>query len=120
MLPRLRAVRIGFRCLRVLCLLGTVPIPTTATIAIHPTIEFPYFADIPVCTDDADSLGISGALESAVLTRWVSILNDMIGDEDKANRFQLMADRLFIRAISYDNRLRVNQSNLRGRGPAYF
>jgi len=92
------------------------PIPSTTDVTNFPTIEFPYFADIPVCENDNDNLAVSGALEQAILARAVEILNDDIGKSEKATPFRLKAERLLMKAIGADNRLRIENSNLRGRG----
>jgi len=90
------------------------PIPSTSDVTTYPTIEFPYYADIPVCENDNDNLAVSGAVEQAILAKAVSILNDDIGDAKKADRFDRRASMMLSKAIAYDNRLRIENSNLRG------
>lgn len=90
------------------------PAPTAANIAIYPTLEVNYYAAIPTCTDDNDNLGVSAEIEQAIYVNALSILNDFIGDEAKANRLLSQAINLKRLAIGLDNRMRINMSNLRG------
>ena len=90
------------------------PAPTAANIVNFPTLEVNYYAEIPICTDDNDNTAMSGAIEQAIFANALYILNDFIGDEGKANRFLSQAINLKDKAVAFDNRMRINPSNLRG------
>jgi hypothetical protein len=93
------------------------PKPSADYISSNPTIEIHYYAEIDAYSDtSASTQTVSSAIERAIELKALTIANDMIGDEDKAIRFQNLADRAMGRAIAFDNRTeRVNLSNLRGR-----
>lgn len=94
--------------------LEVFPVPTTVSIAARPSLEITYFADIPVCGADNDTLQVSGGLEQAILSSALVTLNDMLGDPDRSAAFAFEAARFKREAVGYDNSMRLMQSNLRG------
>ena len=90
------------------------PQPSAAWVALHPRLELQYYADITHCTSDATTLDLNTALERAIELNALLILNDYIGDSNKANAYFRQAARASSFAIGADNRVRGNWSNLRG------
>ena len=95
------------------------PLPNTDWVSNYPRLEFQYYADITHCTNNTTSassstLDVNTGLERAIELNALYILNDYIGSEKRADRFQNQAARSLGFAIGADNRIRVNHSNLRG------
>jgi len=96
-------------------LLTVWPAPNAASVTAYPTLMLAYFADIPSPNDESDHLGVSEALEAAIFSEALYVLNDMIGSSEKARSLlaQAMAHKQM--AVGYDNEFRLNMTKLRGR-----
>jgi hypothetical protein len=92
------------------------PAPSSAWITNNPTLRLLYFADIPHCTSDNDALGVSTPLEQAIFINALAILNDELGDIEKATRFIRRAEMVKARVVGWDNKLRLKDSRLKGLG----
>ncbi len=90
------------------------PAASTAWITTNPTLRLIYFADIPHCVQDSDSLQVSAPLEKVIFLNALATLNDEIGDLEKALRFIRRAEVFKSKIIGWNNKQKQMSTLLEG------
>ncbi len=94
--------------------LQVFPAPSTAWITTNPTLRLIYFADIPHCVTNSDSMLVSAPLEAAIFINALASLNDEIGDIQKALRFVRRAEVFKSKIIGWNNKQKLMSTLLEG------
>ncbi len=90
------------------------PAPNSTWITTNPTIRLIYFADIPHCVEDSDSIGVSATLEKTIWINALATFNDEVGDIEKALRFIRRAEVFKSKIVGWNNKQKLKSTLLEG------